>query len=197
MNFIQNNTKKLIILLVLFILSVCMVGLALYEITTYYSLAYAKEANQSIENDVIHAVKEPPKQKKIEDFPKISVIATGYFAGFKSTGKKPGHPAYGITYSGVKVRRDLYSTIAADLNIFPLGTIIYIPDYGYGVVADKGAKIVGNRIDLYFETEEDVYKQWGKRTVDVYIIKEGNGSITETMIHQLNEDKLTFEQIIQ
>src|SRR5699024_9599553 len=61
-----------------------------------------------------------------DQYPRKRVVATGYTAGAESTGKSPGHPQYGITYSGVNVTRDLYSTIAADLSVFPLGTILYI-----------------------------------------------------------------------
>ncbi|MBR2569822.1 MAG: hypothetical protein IKE34_11645, partial [Paenibacillus sp.] len=57
----------------------------------------------------------------------VNVTATGYTAGEESTGKRPGHPAYGITYSGVKVKRGYVSTVAADLAVFPLGSILYIP----------------------------------------------------------------------
>jgi len=122
-------------------------------------------------------------------YPSKTVVATGYTAGFESTGKNPGHPQYGITYSGVKVKRDLYSTIAADLNVFPIGTILFIPGYGYGVVADKGGAIKGNRIDLYYETVEDVYKYWGKKTLDVYIVKMGDGTLSEKELISLNEDQ--------
>jgi len=123
----------------------------------------------------------------LEQYPKVRVVATGYYAGFESTGKTPSHPSYGITYSGVKVRRDDYSTIAADLRVFPLGTILYIPGYGYGVVADKGGAIRGNKIDLYFETKQDVFKQWGKKSVDVYVVKRGEGKVTEAFLNSLNE----------
>lgn len=57
-------------------------------------------------------------------YQKKQVIATGYTAFYESTGKNPDHPSFGITYSGVKVKRDLYSTVAADLNVFPIGTIL-------------------------------------------------------------------------
>ncbi len=122
-------------------------------------------------------------------YPTKTVIATGYTAGVESTGKDASHPSYGITYSGVKVKRDLYSTIAADLDVFPIGTILFIPDYGYGVVADKGGAIKGNKIDLYYETVDDVYKKWGKKSLDVYVIKMGDGKITEEEIAAMNEDK--------
>lgn len=122
-----------------------------------------------------------------ENFEKIRVLATGYTAGIESTGKDPTHPQYGITYSGVYVRRDIYSTIAADISIFPLGTILYIPDYGYGVVADTGSAIKGHKIDLYYETVDEVYEEWGKKYVDVYIIELGNGKISDEILDQYNQ----------
>lgn len=119
----------------------------------------------------------------------VKVMATGYTAGIESTGKEPGHPQYGITYSGVQVRRDLYSTIAADIDVLPLGTILYIPQYGYGVVADIGSAIQGNKIDLYYESVENVYNLWGKQELEVFLIKKGNGEVTEAMLDQLNRDR--------
>lgn len=122
-------------------------------------------------------------------YPKKTIVATGYTAGIESTGKNPGHPQYGITYSGVKVKRDLYSTVAADLTVFPIGTVLFIPGYGFGVVADKGAAIKGNKLDLYYETVKDVYEQWGKKTLDVYVVEMGDGKLTEADLKALNENE--------
>lgn len=135
---------------------------------------------------------QPPSLEEVfssSRYPVRTVIATGYTAGKESTGKEPGHPLYGITYSGVKVKRDLYSTIAADPDVFPLGTILFIPGYGYGVVADTGSAIKGNKIDLYYETVEDVYNEWGKQTVDVHVVEWGNGQVTEEQLVALNNDE--------
>lgn len=142
-----------------------------------------------ISNDSIETPKTLEEAIDFEQYPKANVIATGYTAGIESTGKTESHPEYGITFSGVKVKRDLYSTIAADLNIFPIGTILYIPSYGYGVVADKGSAIQGNKIDLYYETVEDVYAEWGKRQIDVYVVEMGTGKLTEEALASLNEDE--------
>ncbi|SFA88964.1 3D (Asp-Asp-Asp) domain-containing protein [Cohnella sp. OV330] len=117
----------------------------------------------------------------------VSVLATGYTAGVESTGKRPGHPQYGVTYSGVKVRRSKVSTIAADTRVFPLGTLLYIPGYGYGCVADTGSRIKGRRIDLYFPSTRQVFKEWGKKQVEVKVIRRGNGRVTETMLDEMNE----------
>ncbi|WP_371018701.1 3D domain-containing protein [Pseudalkalibacillus sp. JSM 102089] len=122
-------------------------------------------------------------------YPTHTVTATGYTAGEESTGKTPEHPAYGITYSGVKVKRDLYSTIAADTSLFPIGSVLFIPEYGFGVVADTGSAITGKRIDLYYDTVNDVYNEWGKKTLDVYLIEKGDGTLTEEMLLTLNEEE--------
>lgn len=134
----------------------------------------------------------PPSLEEAFDwsrYPKKTVIATGYTAGYESTGKSPNHPGYGITYSGVKVKRDLFSTVAADLDVFPIGTIIFVPGYGYGVVADKGGAIQGDKLDLYYETVDEVYNKWGKRTLDVYIVEMGDGKLTEDELLELNENE--------
>lgn len=121
-----------------------------------------------------------------ERYEAVRVVATGYTAGKESTGKSPNHPEYGITYSGVKVRKDTFSTIAADPTVFPLGTIMFIPGYGFGVVADTGSAIKGNKIDLYFQTKDQVFEHWGKKAVDVYVIKRGDGKVSELMLDRLN-----------
>ncbi|MEQ6390238.1 3D domain-containing protein [Bacillaceae bacterium S4-13-58] len=168
-----------------------------YEVLTQNynrDLAFKKQKYNNI-----HAMKRYISSEKVEEpesiedaidftkYPKTSVVATGYTAGIESTGKSKGHPEYGITYSGVRVKRDLYSTIAADLSVFPIGTILYIPGYGYGVVADKGSAIKGDKIDLYYDTVEDVYDKWGKKRTTVYIVKKGNGILTEDDLQTLNE----------
>lgn len=116
---------------------------------------------------------------------KVNVLATGYTAGPESTGKSPGHPQYGLTRSGVKVYRGNVSTIAADTSVFPIGTVLHIPDYGYGVVADTGGAIKGHKIDLYFETVAQCYEEWGKKYVDVVVISKGDGTLTQEEFNNL------------
>ena len=65
--------------------------------------------NVAPSKEVINALEQANDWSKYRS---IEMTATGYTSGIESTGKRPGHPEYGITYSGVKVKRDLYSTIA-------------------------------------------------------------------------------------
>nr|WP_231891477.1 3D domain-containing protein [Paenibacillus swuensis] len=125
-------------------------------------------------------------RRDIKNYKSVEVTATGYYAGVESTGKRPGDKAYGITYSGVKVKRDTVSTIAADPRVFPIGTILLIPGYGYGVVADTGSAIKGHKIDLYFDTKNQIYKEWGKKKVGVRVIRTGTGKFNERMMSDLN-----------
>lgn len=147
-----------------------------------------KQRKRYISSEQVESLQTLEEAIDLEQYPTETVIATGYTAGVESTGKTPDHPQYGLTYSGIEVKRDLYSTIAADLDVYPLGTIMFIPGYGYGVVADKGEAITGNKIDLYFPTVEDVYAEWGKKELDVYIIEMGDGELTEETMKTLNEN---------
>jgi 3D (Asp-Asp-Asp) domain-containing protein len=182
MNKIKNWTKRFA-MTVLFLIALLV---TLQSITGIDLKLFIKQTVE-LEAHAASNAKTSEIPKALEDafdwskYPKKTVIATGYTAGYESTGKNESHPEYGITYSGVKVKRDLYSTVAADLSVFPIGTILFIPGYGYGVVADK--------VDLYYETVEDVYNKWGKKEIDVYIIEQGNGNLTEADLQALNEDK--------
>ena len=71
----------------------------------------------------------------------------------------------GITASGVRAR---HGTIAADTSIFPFGTIMYIPGYGYGVVEDRGGAIKGYKVDLYFSSHATANK-WGREIKEVKV----------------------------
>jgi 3D (Asp-Asp-Asp) domain-containing protein len=170
----------------------------LYEKHIKKTFGYAKGLIQNLTGDrnqlaastaVVGEAQPALEDLDWSEYPKKTIVATGYTAGIESTGKEPNHPEYGITYSGVKVKRDLFSTIAADLSVFPIGTVLFIPGYGYGVVADKGGAIKGDKLDLYYDTVEEVYEEWGKQTVEVSIVKMGDGQLTEEELQAMNEDE--------
>jgi uncharacterized protein YabE (DUF348 family) len=70
------------------------------------------------------------------------------------------------TSSGVE---PYYGAVAVDTSIIPLWTELYVEGYGYATALDRGSNIVGNRIDLFFETYDEALS-WGVRDVRVYII---------------------------
>ncbi|WP_372996982.1 3D domain-containing protein [Lutispora sp.] len=104
----------------------------------------------------------------------IVMSATAYDNSYESTGKHPGHPEYGITASGIRTRKGI---VAVDPRVIKLGTRLYVesldgkvPDYGLSLAADTGGAIKGNKVDLYFETKEQV-DFWGRRPVKVYVLE--------------------------
>ena len=102
----------------------------------------------------------------------LEMKATAYTASYEDTGKTPDHPYFGITYTGMKVRKGV---VAVDPKVIPLGTKLYVegignvPDYGYAIAADIGSAVKGNIIDLYMEDRKAV-ERWGVQKVKVYIL---------------------------
>ena len=75
----------------------------------------------------------------------------------------------GITASGAPVTAGL--TVAADQNIFPFGTILYIEGIGVRVVQDRGADIQGKHLDVAVAgTHEDALNWDGYGEHRVWII---------------------------
>jgi 3D (Asp-Asp-Asp) domain-containing protein len=87
----------------------------------------------------------------------LQMVATAYTpactgcSGITATGRPAGH---GI--------------VAVDPHYIPLGTHLYIPGYGHALAGDTGGAIVGNRIDLGFESNRDA-RRFGRRPIVVYV----------------------------
>lgn len=104
----------------------------------------------------------------------LYVVATAYTAGPESTGKFPGHPAFGITRSGLRVE---VGHIAVDPDLIPLLSHVYVEGLcafsaqfsGRYFATDTGSAIQGNRIDIYFEHVEDAIR-FGRRRMRVYVL---------------------------
>lgn len=94
----------------------------------------------------------------------FEVRATAYWA-IRGVGKT-------YTASGRKAVRDPegYSTIAVDPNVIPYSTKLFVEGYGFAIAADTGTAIIGNRIDVFFNTYNEACK-WGAKYVNVYVLK--------------------------
>ena len=82
-------------------------------------------------------------------------------------GPNKGQPKkVGVTASGAHAD---WGTIAADTRHYPFGTIMYVPDYGWGRVEDVGGAIKGHHIDLFFPSHRQAL-HWGRqhKTVKVW-----------------------------
>lgn len=117
----------------------------------------------------------------------MEFTATAYCHCEKCCDKAPEHPQYGVTASGMDLLVMLEQgiiprVIAADKNVFPFGTKVYIEvpesewdmyissDYGFATVEDRGGAIKNRKIDVYYPTEQEAL-EWGRRNVLVHILE--------------------------
>lgn len=93
---------------------------------------------------------------------------TAYTPGFESTGKSPGDPRYDVTSTGTPAVQGI--TVAVDPRVIPYGTKLYIPGVGFRVAQDTGGAIVGNHIDVFYNSLS-VAQQFGvKLNIPIYIL---------------------------
>lgn len=98
-------------------------------------------------------------EKAMQEGRAIYVSATAYSA------YDPGNGPH--TASGTPVR---HGVIAVDPSFIPIGTRVYIPGYGEAIAEDTGGAIVGNIIDVAFDTHEEAI-EFGRQELEIYIIE--------------------------
>jgi 3D (Asp-Asp-Asp) domain-containing protein len=103
--------------------------------------------------------------------------ATGYSSNdaIQGTGQK--------TATGKNIFKGI---IAVDPKIIPYGTKLEIKNIGYFVAEDSGSKIIGNRIDIYFESKTEA-QEFGKQGVWVRFV--GNNPVE---IAQITNNNMQF-----
>lgn len=105
-----------------------------------------------------NSIQTPPSSENEEYKATYIMEATAYTGGgITATGSKPVRDPNGL------------STIAVDPTVIPLGSKVYIPEYGYAIAADTGGVVKGNIIDLYMNTLEECLS-WGRRNVTLNIV---------------------------
>lgn len=72
----------------------------------------------------------------------------------------------GVTYSGLPSGR---GGVAVDPRVIPLGSVLYVPGYGYAVAIDTGGAVKGNVVDVFLADEAACWA-WGRKqlTIRVY-----------------------------
>jgi 3D (Asp-Asp-Asp) domain-containing protein len=106
---------------------------------------------------------DPPRPKVSQD----EVVAGG---GVPTGGRSISVMAYSYCLTGrtASGRYTAPGIVAVDTRVIPMGSKLYIPGYGWGVAADTGGAIVGNKIDVWFPSLGQCY-QWGVRPVTIKV----------------------------
>ena len=78
------------------------------------------------------------------------------------------------THTGNRTKTGVYPkiqrTIAVDSKIIPLGSVLYVEDYGVFIAEDTGGKIKGQRLDIFVNTKQEAVNL-GVKKARVYLIK--------------------------
>ncbi len=90
------------------------------------------------------------------------VTATAYTAGCNG--------CTGITATGINLNANPnLKVIAVDPRVIPLGSKVWVEDYGYAIAGDTGGTIKGNKIDLHVPSKQEAYS-FGRRQVKVKVM---------------------------
>ena len=133
---------------------------------------YANE-NKEIDNNNSIRIENSIKQKEIGIKRRLIEMDNKNIKGRQMKVKATaytGSPAEGgeYTYIGTKCREGY--TIAVDPKVIPLGTRVYIPQFGQVFVAeDTGSAIKGRKIDIFMNSYKEAIK-WGIREIDIIIL---------------------------
>lgn len=119
--------------------------------------------NHPVQEQTVQAEKHTVKKKK------------AVWKKYKVTAYCPCHKCSGrwgrMTSTGTTAKQG--RTIAVDPKVIPYGTKLHLKGIGKYTAEDCGAKIKGNKLDVYFDNHEDAVN-FGVQTVKVRIIQKGD-----------------------
>lgn len=124
----------------------------------------------SEEIDTVESMTPSPEPVK-EEPDWVEYEATAYCACEKCCGAWAENRPNGIVYTASGAVAQEGVTIAADWDILPPGTVVYIDGMGERVVQDRGGAIKGNAVDIYFEDHDEALV-FGRQTVRLYVVTE-------------------------
>lgn len=76
----------------------------------------------------------------------------------------------GITATGINLKTNPNAkVISVDPTVIPLGSKVYVEDYGEAIAGDTGGAIKGNRIDVFFPSQQDAIN-FGVKQLKVTIL---------------------------
>lgn len=168
----QLILKRIIISWVIMLIVGCIIGFLIY------SAMKPKEVQKMAETATVTLPTQPPVSKPTAEKPKTELVSLGIF---ELTAYCPCEKCCGkwgknrptdedgellvYTASGQLAKEGV--TIAADSNILPFGTNVIIDGHSY-IVQDKGGRIKGNRIDIYFENHQEAL-EFGIQEKEIFI----------------------------
>lgn len=102
----------------------------------------------------------------------FQIEATAYCSCAKCCGEWAGNRPNGVVYTADGSVAQQGVTIAADWDVFPAGTVLYIEGLGERIVQDRGGAINGMDVDVYFDDHQEAL-EFGRRHLNAYVVSYG------------------------
>ena len=142
----QRYAKFIIVLL---LIALCCYYIILYR-STVAVYAYTLEKVQDEQYDLYRDIVARGQAEASRGRASRMMEITACTCGPESTGKYPGHPAYGVTSSGYRLTdADAWRVAAADPDILPPGSKVQIQGIGTVTIVDTGGAVRGDHIDVF------------------------------------------------
>lgn len=101
-------------------------------------------------------------EQQVKIFKKMPAVVTAYSSTEEETDDTPDITATGKTAG--------WGAIAVDPSEIPMGSMIYVPGYGWGEAVDIGGKVKGRMIDIWMESPAKA-REWGRRIEIVFVVR--------------------------
>ena len=116
-------------------------------------------------------VEEPTEEPAIE--PEwFEIEATAYCSCVKCCDGWALNRPNGIVYTANGAVAEAGVTIAADWDVFPPGTVLYIEGLGERIVQARGGAINDYDVDVYFDNHQDAL-EFGRQHLQAYVVEYG------------------------
>lgn len=102
----------------------------------------------------------------------FTVEATAYCSCAKCCGEWAYNRPDGVVYTADGSVAQTGVTIAADWDVFPAGTVLYIEGLGERIVQDRGGAITGYDVDVYHDDHNEAL-QFGRQHLQAYVVSYG------------------------
>lgn len=132
------------------------------------SMMLSASANDAVAGELVRVFRETGKKIEAPAPPPAPAVAAN--VGVPSGGRELTVEAYSYCLTGrtASGRYTEHGIVAVDPRVIPLGSKLYIPGYGWGIAADTGGAIIGNKIDVWLPTTSACYS-WGVRGVTIKV----------------------------
>lgn len=102
-------------------------------------------------------------------------VATAYEDSEQSCGKWAQYKRTKTTTTPAQLR-----TVAVDPEVIPLGSLVFVSGFGWGIAEDTGRLIKGKTIDVFTLSKDDAIKFGRKNVVVFYPSRECVSNLVET-----------------